>query len=249
MTSGIHLIHRLTKKDVVVCENSHDEDLGDNHEHKAFGVTIPLITTSTGQKLGKSANNISNFWLHPKLTSPYNFYQSLLNTTDDDVVPFLHYFTTKTIDEIKEIENIHLENKENRYAQTILAKEITKLVHGDNHLKQAEAATDLLFSSSNDLSTFSDSKVDHILSMEGLPGKWFDHDNIVDQPLVNIIHELGLTDTKAAAKRAIKGGGIYINNKQVKDKSFKLDINQFLNEKMCIIRFGKKKYKLAKILY
>ncbi|HLV49774.1 MAG TPA: tyrosine--tRNA ligase, partial [Erysipelothrix sp.] len=100
------------------------------HGNKAtvYGITSPLITKSDGSKFGKSEGE--NIWLDGEMTSPYAFYQFFINTSDDDIIPFMKRLSMKTPNEIKEIESKFLEAPHQRLAQKELAAELTELVHG-----------------------------------------------------------------------------------------------------------------------
>jgi len=116
ITSGIDLIRRLRSVE-------------------AYGLVFPLITTSSGVKFGKTESG--TIWLDPKLTSPYKFYQYWFNTDDRDVVQYLKFFTLLSSKEIEELEIATKETPEKRSAQTVLAKEVTKMLHGETALNQA----------------------------------------------------------------------------------------------------------------
>ena len=171
ITSGIDLIHKFHKpinhsSSSSLTDNSIVDDLHISqsdfnpdsflsssinneqnlYEANAFGLTLPLLTTSDGKKIGKSVVNQkdSTIWLHPSKTSPYDFYQYFMNVKDDDVIRFLKFFTFLSIEEIEEIEKKHLVQKELRVAQSKLAEEITRIVHGDEGLRHAMFVFSLL---------------------------------------------------------------------------------------------------------
>lgn len=100
----------------------------DDMESRAFGITIPLLLTSTGEKFGKSAGNA--VWLDESMTSVFDFYQFLMKTTDADVGKYLEMFTFLKQEQVAEIMAQHTKSPEQRLAQTTLANETTELVHG-----------------------------------------------------------------------------------------------------------------------
>jgi tyrosyl-tRNA synthetase len=122
ITAGIDLIRRLR-----------------GHEHEAYGMTLPLITTAAGHKFGKTEKGA--VWLDAARTSPYDFYQFLFRVDDRDVVRFLRYYTFLDEAAIAELEREVQTAPEKRVAQRTLAREVTTLVHGEAAVREAE--TDL----------------------------------------------------------------------------------------------------------
>ena len=111
-------------------------------EVEAYGLTVPLITKADGSKFGKTAGGA--IWLDPEKTTPYEFYQFWINADDRDVIKFLKSFTFLEMDEIAELEKEVEEQPEKRVAQRRLAEEMTKLVHNEAALAQAERITEAL---------------------------------------------------------------------------------------------------------
>ena len=136
ITAGCEFIHKSINKNV-------------------FGVTVPLLTNSSGQKIGKSAGVSGTIWLSDQKTSVYDFYQYFLRTEDVDVIKFLKLFTFLPLNEIEEINKKHNLNPEKRIAQKILADEITTFVHGVESLKYAQGASTVLFNTLTDQSKLS----------------------------------------------------------------------------------------------
>src|SRR5688572_421251 len=110
---------------------------------KAYGLVLPLITTASGTKFGKT--EAGAVWLDPQLTKPYEFYQFWIKTDDRDAVKYLKFFTFFSQDRIRELEQATMRVPEKREAQRELAREVTRLVHGDDAVREAEAATEKLF--------------------------------------------------------------------------------------------------------
>ncbi|MBI3050006.1 MAG: tyrosine--tRNA ligase [Acidobacteria bacterium] len=110
---------------------------------KAYGLVLPLITTASGAKFGKT--EAGAVWLDAQLTRPYEFYQFWINTDDRDAVTYLKFFTYLPPDRIAELEAAAAREPERRPAQRELAREVTRLVHGDAGVREAEAATAALF--------------------------------------------------------------------------------------------------------
>ncbi|KAF9195061.1 tyrosyl-tRNA synthetase [Haplosporangium sp. Z 11] len=216
ITAGIDLIHKkkkTTSEQVIINDN---DSTTDKPMH-AYGLTIPLLTTSTGEKFGKSAGNA--IWLDEKMTSLFDFFQFFVKTTDADVGRYLHYFTLLTADQIKDVMDQHNAEPEKRIAQHTLAKETTELVHGVEAVSKALLATHVLFGSS----------LDKIKGQELIDA--FEHDSrlvTMDAPLVSemsldrIMVDSGLCLSKSEAKKLVKSGGFYVNNIKVTDMSYRL---------------------------
>src|SRR5947207_14605683 len=116
---------------------------------KAHGLVMPLITTASGAKFGKT--EAGAVWLDPNLTSPFKFYQFWLNTEDGDAGKYLRYFTFLERPAIEQLEEATRRNPESREAQRALAREVTRTVHGIEHVTRAEHASSVLFG--EDIST------------------------------------------------------------------------------------------------
>src|SRR5690625_81010 len=125
-------------------------------EVKVFGLTVPLITKADGSKFGKTAGGA--IWLDPDKTSPYEFYQFWINTDDRDVIKFLNYFTFLDQEELDHLQTEVDNNPGDRVAQRRLAEEMTKLVHGQDALDQAQKISASLFS--GDLKQLSAADID-----------------------------------------------------------------------------------------
>src|SRR5688572_290602 len=110
---------------------------------KAHGLVLPLIATASGTKFGKTESG--TIWLDPQLTTPYQFYQFWLNAEDRDAGRYLRYFTFLNIEEIRALEEGGQREPEKRHPQRALAREVTRLVHGEKAVTDAEAAADALF--------------------------------------------------------------------------------------------------------
>ncbi|MHB9031058.1 MAG: tyrosine--tRNA ligase, partial [Candidatus Latescibacterota bacterium] len=124
ITAGIDLIHK-------------------QRHVQAYGITFPLLTSSTGEKFGKSAGNA--IWLDPDKTSPYALYQYWIRTDDRDAIRYLKYFTFLPLDEIAELERMVETEPEKREAQRVLAEESTRMIHGEEGLRKARRASEALF--------------------------------------------------------------------------------------------------------
>ena len=180
---------------------------------KAHAVTVPLVTSTSGVKFGKT--EAGAVWLDPARTSPFRFYQFWINTTDGDVIPYLKYFTLLSREEIAELERA-LTEPHRRAAQTRLAEEVTRMVHGEDGLRKAQAATEVLFGgrdleglSADDLLDIFAEVPSSALAAGSLSGAGI---NVVDLAL-----EAGLDRSKKLIRDLIKNGGLYLNNRPVDD--------------------------------
>lgn len=208
------------------------------HEEPAFGLTFPLITKSDGTKFGKSMGGA--IWLDPEKTTPYEWYQFWVNASDDDVVPFLKYFTFLTRDEIESLAEEVQNHPEKRMAQKTLAREMTKLVHGEQALQEAENITKALFS--GDVSQLTAKEIRQ--GFRAFPS--FTQPSKEPVKLIDLLVQAGVTSSKRQAREDINSGAIYVNGTRRTDLNAMLDEKDRIDDAYTIIRRGKKKYTLIK---
>lgn len=210
LTSGTDLIHRA---------------LGGS----AHAITTPIITNSDGKKFGKSEGNA--IWLDATMTSPYAFYQFWLNVEDADVIDRLKVFTFLSRAEIEELAEQVAAEPFKRAAQKRLALEVTSLVHSVEAAQGAINASAALFGQ-GELADLDETSL--IGALNELP-----HTNAVKgTPIVQLLQDTGLTDSISDGRRAIAGGGVYLNNQKVTDEAATLD--DLLHGKYAVLRRGKK---------
>ncbi len=210
---------------------------------EAFGITFPLLTSSSGEKFGKSAGNA--VWLDPARTSPYQFYQYWIRTEDADVEKLLKLFTFLEADEIATILATHLQAPEQRVAQKRLAAEMTRLVHGEERLAQAIASSEALFG--GEISGLSDSDLADIFA--DVPSFSIEANTIeAGLRLPDLLVRAGAAKSKGEATRLIAAGGVYLNNKRADDAPKMLHKDDLASESMFVVRVGKKSYYLGRIL-
>lgn len=208
--SGTDLIRRVERKD-------------------AFGWTYPLLTTSSGKKMGKTEKGA--VWLDPKRTSPYEYYQYWINTEDDDVERFLSLFTFLPMKEIRELGK--LSGADIREAKQRLAFETTAIVHGSENAHQAQQAAESLFSGSKPATGQDNSNV---------PSTVIDPERIsVGLGIFDIFLETGLCKSKGEARRLQAQGGVYVNDQRIDDPDFCLGESDLQNREI-LLRAGKKRY-------
>jgi tyrosyl-tRNA synthetase len=210
LTSGSDLIHKVEGKSVHL-------------------MATPLITNSDGKKFGKSEGNA--VWLDAELTSPYAFYQFWLNVEDADVIDRLKVFTFLSKDEIEALAQQVASAPHLREAQRALALEVTSLVHSPEAAAGAIQASKALFGQAEltDLS-----EADLVSALSELPSAKAAKGASIAQLLV----DTGLESSVSAARRAIKEGGVYLNNEKVADETAVFD--QVLAGNVAVLRRGKK---------
>ena len=208
--SGTDLIRRVERKD-------------------AFGWTYPLLTTSSGKKMGKTEKGA--VWLDPKRTSPYEYYQYWINTEDDDVERFLSLFTFLPMKEVMELGK--LSGADIREAKQRLALETTAIIHGSENARKAQQASESLFSDGKSVSDADNSN---------MPSTIINPERIsVGLGIFDIFLETGLCKSKGEARRLQAQGGVYVNDQRIDDPDFSLEESDFKNGEI-LLRAGKKRY-------
>jgi tyrosyl-tRNA synthetase len=207
--------------------------------HQVHGLVLPLITTASGAKFGKSEG--ANVWLDPERTSPYHFYQFWLNTDDRDVERYLKLFTFLRLDQIADAMAAHAADPSRREAQRVLARQVTATVHGDAAAEQAVQTSAALFGTTRTESVAADAVlVDYTPSRRILRSEFGD-----GLPLVEALVRAGLASSKSDARRGIQGRGYYVNEVQVTDVDRKLspeDLQPRDKDSFILLRKGKKNY-------
>jgi tyrosyl-tRNA synthetase len=207
----------------------------------AYGLTLPLVCDSTGQKFGKSAGNA--VYLSEAKTSCYDFYQFFVRSTDADVGRFLKVFTFLSLAEIAELERCVEEAPERREAQKRLAEEVTRNVHGEAGLAKALRSTAVLHGeamdglNADDLMTVFVDVPSGELAMEAIGG----------QPVLNVAAEAGLCKSRGEARRLIQSGGLYLNNVRVAAPEATVTDGDIIDGRMLVLRSGKKRYLVVRV--
>jgi len=210
---------------------------------KAHGLVLPLITTASGTKFGKT--EAGTVWLDPKLTSPFRFYQFWLNVDDKDVSRYLRCFTFLDRATIEDLEEATRTSPESRVGQRDLARHVTRMVHGDEHVARAERASGVLFG--EDISTL---PADDVLSVfDDVPSSTVTADQLRGDgvPVVELLASSGLTASKGEATRLIRGGGVYVNNRRVTDEKARLRSTDAIEGRLFVLRKGTKQNHVVKI--
>ena len=207
IVNGVELIKRHSSKQV-------------------FGLTTPLITLSSGSKMGKTEKGA--VWLDKKLLSSYDYWQFWRNTDDRDVLRFIKMFTDLTLKKIEEIKNKNINQ-----LKIILANECTKMLHGNNEAKLAEETAKKTFeenSTGSGLPTIS-------INQKKLSEKI----NIIDLVVLS-----KLENSKSEIRRLIKGNGIKINNQVINDEKFSIT-KELFSENFIKLSIGKKRHVKVKL--
>ncbi len=212
---------------------------------KVHGLAYPLITRDDGTKFGKTADGQS-VWLDPAQTSPYRFYQFWLNTNDGDVVNYLKYFTWLDQAAIAALAAAAAERPHLREAQRKLAQVMTEMVHGETAVAKAEQASQVLFG--GDLDGLSANDIQDIFA--DVPSSQAAKEVFAGAGalLVDLLVSSALESSKGAARRAIEGGGIYLNNRRVGDSGQMVTLDQAIDGQFFILRKGRKKYHLVQVV-
>jgi tyrosyl-tRNA synthetase len=187
---------------------------------------------ASGAKFGKT--EAGAIYLDPALTSPYEFYQFWRNADDRDVERYLKLFTLKTADEIRALMSAHSSNPGARAAQETLAKDITALVHGDKALAGVVQASAALFGEI----AISTALEEHAPTRKV---------EVRPDTVVDALVQSGLTKSKSEARRLIKQGGVYVNNRRVTDVDQQLLSDDWVDGKKLLLRKGKKDYALLTV--
>ena len=227
ITGGIDLVRRM-------------------HRVPAFGLTLPLITKSDGTKFGKTESG--TIWLDPAKTSPYAFYQFWVNVADQDVYRFLHYFTFLSLGELQEIEQADKRVEGKKSAQAILAREVTRLVHGAEGVEAGERISAALFSGS--LGNLTENDMEQ-LALDGMPCSDVSVDSL---PLIEALVDSGLAVTprgevtQGQARKFIRDGAARVNGEQQRDDGFILSRSTAYFGRFHLLRRGKKHFHLLRWL-
>jgi tyrosyl-tRNA synthetase len=207
---------------------------------EVYGMTLPLLTTSGGEKFGKSAGNA--VWLDPQRTSPYQFYQFWMQTDDHDVERYLKIFSFESLETIAEAMVAHTLHPERRTPQKLLAAQMTAMVHGQDAFGDALRASEALFS--KELSGLSDNELGAVFS--DVPSITLERGALAAGPrLSQILVQAGACASRGEANRLIQGGGVYLNNRRV-DGDRPLSEADLASKSMMVLRTGKKSYWLVR---
>jgi len=200
----------------------------------AHAFTIPLMTKADGTKFGKTAGG--SVWLDPDMTSPYAFYQYWLNSDDKDVPKLLKVFSFKTREEIDALIHSVETNPGAREAHRALAQELTAMVHGEDAMRNVEAASKALFGQ-GELSELDSATLAAALSQ--LPRTTIKKGEAFPT-WVDLLAATGVVDSKSAARRIVKENGAYLNNAKISGEEFAPTEGDLIHGRYLVLRKGKR---------
>ena len=218
-------------------------DLVRKVEHgAAFGITFPLITTSAGAKMGKTAAGA--VWLDAERTPPYDFYQYWINTDDKDVARFLALYTFLPMAEIAAV--AAMSGTDLNLAKTVLAFETTRIVHGREAALDAFKAASSVFGARRiPVDLLPSSAVPRRSAAagdDGVPSSDISAAELAQGlPLFKLFHTVGLANSGGAARRLITQGGAYVNGQRVEAVDYTVTVDD-ADDGVIMLRSGKKKY-------
>jgi len=224
ITAGMELIRRVAGLD-------------------AHAITAPLVTTSAGTKFGKTEGGA--IWLDATLTSPYKFYQFLLNTDDRDASNYLRFFTLLSHDEIETHEAALASRPEKRETQRALAADVTRRVHGDKALGAAEEVSGLLFGGADPKSLSRDALIALKLEIPVFTVERKDELTTYDILEATLVGPDALFSSKADMRRMLQQGGAYVNGRRIGPDREPLAADDLLDGEFVLVRKGAKTYGLV----
>jgi len=236
------------------------------HQETVFGITFPLITTSSGAKMGKTAKGA--VWLDSDKTSPYDYYQYWINTDDRDVARFMAFFTFLPMEEINDLGK--LSGADLNSAKVVLAFEATRIAHGRKEALNAYYATERMFGvrvvpeeivpsssvprngcqSDNKVSgaSLTDAKVEAQGGVDAIPHSHIEEGQLKEGiPAYKLYQQVGLSSSGSAARRLIEQGGAYVNGQRIESCDYLLTENDIVDLAI-LLRAGKKRYHKLKII-
>ena len=216
ITSGIELIRRKLGKE-------------------AYGMVMPLVTDSNGVKFGKTEGNA--LWLDKNKTSSYELYQYLINLEDCMIIDYLKKLTFLSKDEIMDYEKKNQEHPELREAHKRLAEEIITDLHGKDAYLEARKISESLFSEK--ITELTAEEI--ISSMKGVPTIHVD----LNKNIIDFLVDNKIVTSKREARELVSAGAISLNNKKVVDLEYIITSDETIENKVIIVKKGKKNYFLA----
>jgi tyrosyl-tRNA synthetase len=222
ITAGIDLIRRV-------------------RQGQAYGITFPLVTTSGGEKFGKTAGNA--LWLDPRRTPPWDFYQYLVRQDDSDVIRFLNLYTFLPREAVAEMERAVREEPHKREAQKRLAFEVTALVHGQETAKEMSHAAEVVYHS--EIKGISDATLAAVFA--SVPSTTINRPELESGiRLPDALVRTGLASSKGEARRLLQSGAVYVNNVRQGD-DVTLGVSHLASTSFIVLRSGKKNYHLVRV--
>jgi tyrosyl-tRNA synthetase len=211
---------------------------------EAFALTCPLITKSDGSKFGKTESG--NVWLDPEKTSPYEFYQFWLNTSDEDAEKYVRIFTFLSLGEIDGLVSQHKEAPHLRQLQKRLAEEITVMVHSREDYELAVEASAILFNQGTAEQLRRMNEKTLLTLFDGVPRYTISREVLIQG--INIVDLLAEKTTvfpsKGEARRTIQANGLNLNKEKITSADQQVDESSLIGGKYLLAQKGKKNYYL-----
>ena len=214
ITAGTDLVHRMRGK-------------------TAFGLTFPLLLDSTGRKFGKSEGNA--LFLNGEMTPVFDWYQYFLRAADADVIRYLKVFSMRSLEEIAALEAEMKAHPEARIPQKELAAELTRLVHGEEGLKQALAATEALYGR----------KGGGAMNLDNVPSAPAKREEAIGKPVFTVAFQAGMFKSNGEARRMAAQGGLSLNDARVDEKRI-FAAEDIGADGVAVLRSGKRNYLVLK---
>lgn len=246
ITAGIDFITRL--KANLKENNKKDKEIQRLTGRSSFGVTVPLLTTASGEKFGKSAGNA--VFIDPTVTPSFDLYQYFIKTPDSEVEKLLKIFTFLPLKQIEKIITKHNEDPTIRSAQRILANEVTDLIHGVGSGKDAEIVSSILYPLPEDpypditsdelISSFKAANVLKVLAKEEFIGKPY-------SAILSKVQDISRNE----ARKLITNGGVYQGYERIRidtSDSMLIGDEQLIDGKVLLLRVGKGKYHVIQLV-
>jgi len=196
----------------------------------AYAMTINLLLTSEGKKMGKTQKGA--LWLDAEKTSPYEFYQYWRNIDDADVIKCIKMITFLPLEEIAELEK--LEGAELNRAKEVLAFETTKMIHGEEEAQKAQQAARALFGSGS--------------NTENMPTTELSDSDFTDGKIniVDLLVKASLAPSKSEARRNVMQGGVTVDGEKVSDTAFEISCDDIAAKGEIVVKRGKKAFRKIK---
>jgi len=210
IVNGVELIRKINRKE-------------------SFGLTTPLITLSSGAKMGKTEDGA--IWLDEELLSPYDYWQFWRNTNDDDVKRFLKYFTEISVDELEKISN---DEKNINNLKVLLANEATKILHGEKKAKDSEKTSKETFEGKGVGKNLPETLIKKSLLKNGIH-------------IIDLLYNSKIFNSKSEVRRAINEKGIKLNDTLVDDEKKIISLGDFKENNYIKVSHGKKKHFIIKL--
>ncbi len=245
ITTGTELIRR---KEAGETGTDVKADIDEKTGREAFALTTPLVTKADGTKFGKSESG--NVWLDPAMTSPYQFYQFWLNTTDADCPRLIRVFTLLPKDEIETLEQQHAEAPHLRILQRAIAQDVTTRVHGTKGYDLAVKASEVLFGKATLETLQSIEAHEFAVIFEGVPQTEITGDELAAAnditDLLSVASRGEVYASKGEARRAVAQNAVSINKSKVADSGASVPTD-WLQNRYLLISKGKKNHLLKKV--